>query len=73
MDAKVSLENYLDTIADKMLDSPFCHLPSCQTKKSVYLTYVEQTKKTGVYEPLSQAQFLRMWRKDDKRVIIPKV
>ena len=73
MDAEVWLENYRDTIADKMPDSPFYHLPSCQTKKSVYLTYVEETKKNGVYEPLSQAQFLRMWRKEYKRVIIPKV
>jgi hypothetical protein len=32
-----------------------------------------RNKKNRVYEPLSQAQFLRMWRKEYKRVIIPKV
>ncbi len=73
MDAEIWFENYRDTIADKMPDSSFYHLPSCQTKKTVYLTYVEETKKIGVHKPLSRAQFLRMWRKNYKRVIIPKV
>ena len=73
MDAEIWFENYRDTIADKMPDSLFYHLPSCQTKKTVYQTYVEETIKIGIYKPLSHAQFLRMWRENYKRVIIPKV
>jgi hypothetical protein len=73
MDAELWFENYRDTLADKMPDSCYYHLPSCQTKKTVYTTYVEETNKNGVYKPLSHAQFLRMWREKFKRVIIPKV
>ena len=73
MDAEIWFENYRDTVADKMPDSLFYHLPSCQTKKTVYQTYVEETMKIGVHKPLSRAQFLRMWRQNYKRVIILKV
>jgi hypothetical protein len=73
MDAELWFENYRDTLADKMPDSCYYHLPSCQTKKTVYTTYMEVTNKNGIYKPLSHAQFLRMWREKFKRVIFPKV
>ena len=73
MDAEIWFENYCDTVVDKMPDSLFYHLPSCQTKKTVYQTYVEETMKIGVHKPLSRALFLRIWRQNYKRVIIPKV
>ena len=73
MDAELWFQNYKDTLADKMPDSCYYHLPSCQTKKTVYITYAEETNGNGIFKPLSQAQFLRMWREKFKRVIIPKV
>jgi hypothetical protein len=73
MDAELWFENYRDTLADKIPDSWYYHLPSCQTEKTVYTTYVEETNKNGIYKPLSNTQFLRMWREKFKRVVIPKV
>ena len=73
MDAELWFQNYRDTLADKMPDSCYYHLPSCQTKKTVYITYTEETNGNGIFKPLSQAQFLRMWREKFERVIIPKV
>ena len=49
MDADLWFENYRDMLADKMPDSCYYHLPSCQTKKSVYVTYAKETNKDSVY------------------------
>ena len=68
MDAELWFEYYRDTLADKMPDSWYYHLPSCHTKKSVYTT-----NNNGIYKLLSNTQFLRMWREKFKKVVIPKV
>ena len=72
MNAELWFENYRVTMVDKMPNSSFYYLRSCQTRKTVYQTYVVETNRIGVIS-LSKTQFLRMWRKNFKRIIIPKV
>ena len=57
MDTEIWFENYQDTVADEMPDSAFYRLLSCQTKKTVYLTYVEKPKKLGSISPLPSPFF----------------
>ena len=57
IDTEIWFENYQDTVTDEMPDSAFYRLLSCQTKKTVYLTYEEKPKKLGSISPLPSPFF----------------
>ena len=63
---------YIESSADRIPNEDKYCLPTCLTKREVYLTYVDELKTAGM-RPVSWATFSRMWKKQFRNVIIPKV
>lgn len=50
------------------------HLPSCLSKRSVYIMYKEDMGRKGETRIISERHFVgRMWKKEFPNVVIPKV
>ena len=63
---------YIESSADRIPNEDKYCLPTCLTKREVYLTYVDELKNADM-RPVSWATFSRMWKKQFRNVIIPKV
>ena len=63
---------YIESSADRIPNEDKYCLPTCLTKREVYLTYVDELKNAGM-RPVSWPTFFRMWKKQFRNVIIPKV
>ena len=64
--------DFIEHSADRIPNEDKYCLPTCLTKREVYLTYVDDLKTAGKH-PVSWATFSRMWKKQFRNVIIPKV
>ncbi|KAL9953863.1 hypothetical protein ACROYT_G041336 [Oculina patagonica] len=63
--------HYIASCADRIPNEDKYCLPTCLTKREVYLTYRDDLKSAGV-RTVSWATFSRMWKKRFRNVIIPK-
>ncbi|XP_078346095.1 uncharacterized protein LOC144631526 isoform X2 [Oculina patagonica] len=63
--------DYIASCADRIPNEDKYCLPTCLTKREVYLTYRDDLKSAGV-RTVSWATFSRMWKKRFRNVIIPK-
>ncbi|KAL9956144.1 hypothetical protein ACROYT_G037583 [Oculina patagonica] len=64
-------QDYIASCADRIPNEDKYCLPTCLTKREVYLTYRDDLKSAGV-RTVSWATFSRMWKKRFRNVIIPK-
>lgn len=64
--------DYVDSCADRIPNEDKYCLPTCLTKKEIYLTYADDVRSTGLC-PVSRPTFSRMWKARFRNVIIPKV
>jgi hypothetical protein len=62
--AELWFKRYVNALADRMPDTGYYNLPSCQTVEGIYQTYREEirAKQTGARRPISLSQFRRMWK-----------
>lgn len=69
---RLFVTEYIESSADRIPNEDKYCLPTCLTKREIYLTYVDELKTAGM-RPVSWATFSRMWKKQFRNVIIPKV
>ena len=62
--------DYVDSCADRIPNVDKYCLPTCLTKKKIYLTYADNVSYTGLC-PVSRPTFSRMSKARFKNVIIP--
>ncbi|XP_032239011.2 uncharacterized protein LOC5513564 isoform X1 [Nematostella vectensis] len=72
MSAQLWFEEFVRSMADRLPNEDKLHLPSCFTKRRVYNTYREAMVKKNK-QAMSVTRFQQMWKKEYKRVMIPKV
>ena len=60
-------------LADRMPDTGYYKLPSCQTVEGVCQTYRQEIMAKGAHHPISQTHFRRMWKNSFSKVVTPKV
>ena len=75
LNAEIWFDRYVNALAERMPDTGYYNLPSCQTVEGIYQTYREEimARKTREYRPISLSQFRRMWKSEFSKVVIPQV
>ena len=64
--------DFIEHSADRIPNEDEFYLPTCLTKREVYVTYVDSLK-TADKHPVSWTTFSWTWKKQFRNVIIPKV